>query len=118
MRVVTATDVTSPSLTCAEPPAERAVGVLSATRHPGDDQSGAAHRFASFLPCSSASGSVGVRAGTDFIVEVRMILASDAAATETNIAFFTGGTPLQIVVQQTFRSHEHAGLEELVRQFV
>jgi glucokinase len=47
-----------------------------------------------------------------------MILAGDIGGTKTNIAFFTGGTPLQVVVEQTFPSHEHAGLEEIVRQFV
>jgi len=47
-----------------------------------------------------------------------MILAGDIGGTKTNIAFFEGGTPLQAVVQQTFPSHEHAGLEEIVRQFV
>jgi glucokinase len=47
-----------------------------------------------------------------------MILAGDIGGTKTNIAFFTGGTLLQAVVQQTFPSHDHAGLEEIVRQFV
>ena len=47
-----------------------------------------------------------------------MIVAGDIGGTKTNIAFFTGGTLLQAVVQQTFPSHDHAGLEEIVRQFV
>src|SRR5260221_6611108 len=47
-----------------------------------------------------------------------MILAGDIGGTKTNIAVFEGTTPLQVVVQQTFVSHEHAGLDEIVRQFV
>ena len=47
-----------------------------------------------------------------------MILAGDIGGTKTNIAFFTGGTPPQLVVQETYVSHEHAGLEEVVRLFV
>jgi glucokinase len=47
-----------------------------------------------------------------------MILAGDVGGTKTNIAFFEGATPRQIVVQQTFVSHEHGGLDEIVKQFV
>lgn len=47
-----------------------------------------------------------------------MILAGDIGGTKTNIAFFKGGTSLQVAVEQTFPSHEHAGLDEIVRQFV
>jgi len=47
-----------------------------------------------------------------------MILAGDIGGTKTTIGFFEGTTPLQVVVQQTFVSHEHAGLDEIVRQFV
>ena len=47
-----------------------------------------------------------------------MILAGDIGGTKTNIAFFEGTTPLQVVVQQTFASHEHASLDEIVGQFV
>ena len=47
-----------------------------------------------------------------------MILAGDIGGTKTNIAFFTGDAPMRPVVEQTYISHEHAGLEEVVRQFV
>src|SRR6266446_2840809 len=47
-----------------------------------------------------------------------MILAGDIGGTKTNLAFFTEGPALQAVVQQTFVSHEHAGLDEIVRRFV
>ena len=47
-----------------------------------------------------------------------MILAGDVGCTKTNIAFFDGATARQVVVEQTFSSHEHAGLEDIVRQFV
>jgi len=47
-----------------------------------------------------------------------MILAGDIGGTKTNIAFFTGEKPMRPVVEQTFPSHEHAGLEEILRQFV
>jgi len=47
-----------------------------------------------------------------------MILAGDVGGTKTNIAFFEGATALQVVVEQTFPSHEHAGLADIVRQFV
>ena len=47
-----------------------------------------------------------------------MILAGDIGGTKTNLALFQGGTPLQIIAQETFPSHEHAGLEEIIRQFV
>jgi glucokinase len=46
-----------------------------------------------------------------------MILAGDIGGTKASIAFFEG-TPLRVVVQQTFASHEHAGLDEIVGQFV
>ena len=47
-----------------------------------------------------------------------MILAGDIGGTKTNIAFFTGETPLQVVVEQTYHSREHPDLEEVVGQFV
>jgi len=47
-----------------------------------------------------------------------MILAGDIGGTKTNLAFFTKAPALRAVVQQTFVSHEHAGLDEIVRQFV
>jgi glucokinase len=52
------------------------------------------------------------------VSESKAILAGDIGGTKTNIAFFAGATPLQVVVEQTFASPEHAGLEEIVRQFV
>jgi glucokinase len=47
-----------------------------------------------------------------------MILAGDIGGTKTNIAFFEDGERLEIVAQATFPSREHAGLEEIVRQFI
>src|SRR5262245_16231889 len=47
-----------------------------------------------------------------------MILAGDIGGTTTNLAFFTEAPALRAVVQQTFVSHEHAGLDEIVRRFV
>src|SRR5215468_11051992 len=47
-----------------------------------------------------------------------MILAGDIGGTKTNIAFFSDATRLQVVAEQTFPSHEHADLEEIVSQFV
>jgi glucokinase len=47
-----------------------------------------------------------------------MILAGDIGGTKTNIAFFEDGTRPEIVTQQTFPSGAHAGLEEIVRQFI
>ena len=47
-----------------------------------------------------------------------MILAGDIGGTKTNIAFFEDAERLAIVAQATFPSREHAGLEEIVRQFL
>jgi glucokinase len=47
-----------------------------------------------------------------------MILAGDIGGTKTNIAFFEDATRPEIVVQRTFPSREHAGLEEIIRQFL
>ena len=47
-----------------------------------------------------------------------MILAGDIGGTKTNIAFFTYGTPPKVIVEQTFHSREHAGLDEIVTHFV
>lgn len=47
-----------------------------------------------------------------------MILAGDIGGTKTNIAFFEDAERLAIVAQATFPSREHAGLEEIVRQFI
>ncbi|HUL04626.1 MAG TPA: glucokinase [Gemmatimonadales bacterium] len=47
-----------------------------------------------------------------------MILAGDIGGTKTNIAFFEDGGRPKAVAQQTFPSREHAGLEEIVGQFI
>jgi len=47
-----------------------------------------------------------------------MILAGDIGGTKTNIAFFEDGGRPKVVAQQTFPSREHAGLEEIVGQFI
>jgi len=47
-----------------------------------------------------------------------MILAGDIGGTKTNIAFFEDGRRPEVVIQRTFPSGAHAGLEEIVRQFV
>ena len=47
-----------------------------------------------------------------------MILAGDIGGTKTNIAFFEDGGRPEVVAQQTFPSREHAGLEEIVGQFI
>jgi len=47
-----------------------------------------------------------------------MILAGDIGGTKTNIAFFRDGKQPDVVVQQTFPSRAHKGLEEIVRQFL
>jgi glucokinase len=47
-----------------------------------------------------------------------MILAGDIGGTKTNLALFNEGAALQPVVEQTFVSHAHAGLDEIVRGFI
>jgi len=47
-----------------------------------------------------------------------MILAGDIGGTKTNIAFFEDGRRPAVVAQETFPSRAHAGLEEIVRQFI
>jgi len=47
-----------------------------------------------------------------------MILAGDIGGTKTNVAFFEDARRPQAVVQQTFPSREHTGLEEILRQFI
>src|SRR3989442_9761999 len=47
-----------------------------------------------------------------------MILAGDIGGTKTNIAFFEDAKRPDVVAQETFPSRAHAGLEEIVRQFI
>ena len=47
-----------------------------------------------------------------------MILAGDIGGTKTNIAFFADAKRPEVLVQETFPSRAHAGLEEIVRQFI
>src|SRR6266849_5466561 len=48
-----------------------------------------------------------------------MILAGDIGATRTRLAAFqTEGNKLELVVEKTYRSQEHSGLQEIIHAFV
>src|SRR5437867_12846043 len=48
-----------------------------------------------------------------------MILAGDIGATRTRLAAFqTEGNKLQLVVEKTFKSQQHDGLQEIISDFV
>ena len=48
-----------------------------------------------------------------------MILAGDIGATRTRLAAFqTEGNKLQRVVEKTYKSQEHGGLQEIISTFV
>src|SRR5258708_20903719 len=49
----------------------------------------------------------------------RMILAGDIGATRTRLAAFqTEGSKLELVVEKTYKSQEHGGLQEIISTFV
>src|SRR6266478_7374239 len=48
-----------------------------------------------------------------------MILAGDIGATRTRLAAFqTEGSRLELVVEKTYKSHDHSGLQEIISAFV
>ena len=48
-----------------------------------------------------------------------MILAGDIGATRTRLAAFqTEGSKLELVVEKTFKSQDHGGLQEIISAFV
>ncbi len=48
-----------------------------------------------------------------------MILAGDIGATRTRLAAFqTEGSKLELVVEKTYKSHDHSGLQEIISAFV
>ena len=48
-----------------------------------------------------------------------MILAGDIGGTKTDLATFTNkGGKLEVVAEQRFVSHDYAGLEEIVKEFI
>jgi glucokinase len=51
--------------------------------------------------------------------ERAMILAGDIGGTKTNLATFTNeGGELEVVAEQRFVSHDYAGLEEIIKEFI
>lgn len=47
-----------------------------------------------------------------------MILAGDIGGTKSNLALFAEGDPRTPLAERTFRSHDYAGLEDVVREFL